>query len=114
VIYLASCYSHPDPEVRKDRYHDAMYCTSALITHHGLVVYSPIVHCHPMSIRHGMPTDAVFWRRYNYAMLRKADALYVLKLEGWDESAGVKEELTLAEQMMLTIHYVDENGVVVL
>ena len=59
MIYLASPYSHPDPAVRKERFHAACQARAELIRA-GWIVFSPIVHSHPL-VEHGVPTTWDFW-----------------------------------------------------
>lgn len=94
MIYLASPYSHPDPAVRERRYQQAIACTVALLRE-GHVVFSPIVHSVPLAAA-GLPSDWQYWRDYDHEMIRRADALFVLALEGWRESIGVQEEVAFA------------------
>lgn len=63
MIYLASPYSDPDPAVREQRYEAACAATVAMLRA-GHVVFSPIVHSHPL-VAYGLPTDWAFWQRVN-------------------------------------------------
>lgn len=91
-IYVASPYTSPDPEVVHDRYLGVMYYTMELLRLRKWA-YSPIVHCHEMSRIHMLPTDAMYWMDYNYAMLAAARELHVLCLPGWNKSVGVTGEI---------------------
>lgn len=95
-IYLASPYSDKLRSVRFGRYALASQCTANLYKK-GITVFSPIVHCHSLAIRHDFPTDNEFWKKHNRNMLNAAEALYVLRIEGWDTSKGVLDELKYAE-----------------
>lgn len=95
MIYLACPYSHPDPFVRKWRYLQATRQLTELLLR-GQWAYSPIVHCHELAKTAGLPRDAAFWSAYNLYMLQKADFLMILTLPGWQESAGVREEIEFA------------------
>lgn len=109
MIYLASPYSHKSVSIKESRYLFAMKCTAALIKK-KLFVWSPIVHCHEMAKRHGMPDDAAFWMEYNFDFIRHSQAVYVLALYGWKESVGVKEEIDVAKKLFIPVRYVDING----
>lgn len=113
MIYLASPYSSPSSSERHLRFKLVEQCTAGLMSK-GVAVFSPIVHCHELANVYKLPTDAAYWEAYNMQFLRKADALYVLKIEGWDESLGVAQEIGVAKALHLPIHYVDEQGVSVL
>lgn len=101
-IYLASPYSSPSPWVREQRYFEAMRC----MTHHlkeGHAIYSPIVHCHELAKIADLPKDAEFWKKYNFTMLASATALWMLLLEGWENSKGCREECEEADRLGLPI-----------
>ena len=79
MLYLASPYSDPDPLIMKTRFLLAEQVTARLLQRE-IWVYSPIVHCHELALKYELPTDFTFWRAYNFAMLRHADELFVLKI----------------------------------
>lgn len=110
MIYLASPYSHSDPLVRKTRYLLAMQCCAALINGGREFVWSPIVHCHEMAEAYSLPTDAEFWKEYNFDFMRRADKMYILRIPGWDESKGIKMEIEFCELIGIPHTFVNENG----
>lgn len=92
MIYVASPYSHKDPAVMKERYEQVKAFTAHLMRQ-GLPAYSPIVHGHDIASSHELPTDWEFWQQHCLAMLRRADKMIILRLDGWDQSTGVQAEL---------------------
>ena len=92
MIYLASPYSHPDRTIEQLRYKAAARVTAKLITR-GQIVYSPIVHSHVLATEYGVPNTHEIWMPHCLAMLERADNLFVLMLDGWEQSKGVREEL---------------------
>jgi len=104
MIYLASPYSHHDPVVREERYQEALKCAVALAASGG-VPYSPIVHWHVAAKLHDLPTDATFWVWQNKAMFELCTNVIVLKLPGWEESFGVKQELSWALDKQIPVTY---------
>lgn len=109
MIYLASPYSHPDPVIKKTRFLLAEQCTASLMNQ-GVLVWSPIVMCYDITQKFDLPDDAEFWKRYNYDFIRRSDGIYVLDIEGWQESKGVQMEIKLAEAMLLPIGFVNPDG----
>lgn len=105
LTYLASPYSHHDPEVREERYRQACYTTAALMRN-GHLVYSPIVHSHPLT-RHpyGLPTTWDYWRTLDEAMLSRCQELLVLTIYGWEDSEGVMAEVRLAKNLGIPVRY---------
>ena len=103
-IYLASPYSSPDVAVRETRYQD-ICSIAAMFMRHGALVFSPIVHGHPLS-GHGLPTDYAFWQRHCLSFLRNwATKLMVCQMPGWHESRGVAAEIAEAERLNLPVVY---------
>ena len=88
------------------RYGDTLYNTALLIKE-GHFIYSPIVHFHPIACLHDLPRDIDFWWNISEDMIRKADAFWVLKLTGWDNSIGVMRETVLATDLGLPIRYIE-------
>lgn len=107
-LYLGQPYSHDDPAVMKRRYLEGERVTAELMRA-GRTVYAPIVHFHQMALRHDLPTSHDFWLAHNFAMLRKADALVVLKLDGWQQSRGLSAEIDLASAAGITTYLFDPD-----
>jgi hypothetical protein len=107
-IYIASPYSHPDPEVREWRFRSVCWYAGECLAR-GEDVFSPIAHTHPIAENHDLPAGWDFWKKIDTTMLRMARELRVLKLPGWEESVGVKEECVLATLLNLPITYVEWN-----
>lgn len=103
MIYLASPYSHPDAAVRDARFEAACRATAELVLA-GRVVFAPIVMGHPL-VAHGLAGDWQFWERFDRAVLERCDALYVLQLDGWQESAGVRAEIDIAIDLGLPVAF---------
>lgn len=106
MIYLASPYTHPDPAVQQMRYEQAMAAQVQLLLR-GFHVYSPIVACHPMALAYELPTDAWWWLHYNNDMIHRCRSVYVLRLDGWEQSVGVAEEIKYAEANKIPVFYID-------
>ena len=56
-----------------------------------------------------MPRDWAFWKDLSYVLLSKSDVLVVLKLEGWEESVGVKAEIIYAHDNNIPVIYIEED-----
>ena len=103
-VYLASPYSDPDPKVEEQRFE--LVCRFAgEMMRSGDVVYSPIAHSHPIAVRTDLPREWEYWKRVDQEMLRHASALMVLTIQGWEESRGVTEEISIAKAIGLPIYY---------
>lgn len=109
MIYLASPYSHPDPLIMKTRFLLAEQVTAKLLGE-GLFVYSPIVHCHELGLKYSLPTDFAFWKKYNFDMIRRCSVLFVLSIDGWELSKGVRAEWEFAKMCNLYPQHINPDG----
>jgi hypothetical protein len=109
--YVASAYSSPDILVRQQRFHEVRdfvgWCLKM-----KLWVYSPIVHCHDIAAIHKLPKDHEYWLEYDFVMLDAAAELWVYAGMGnaWEQSRGVKEEITRAKSTDKPIWLAVNNG----
>ncbi len=54
-----------------------------------------------------MPSDWVFWKNFCLSFLECSEEMIVYKLEGWDKSTGVLDEIEIAKSMNIPIIYLD-------
>jgi len=97
-IYIASPYTSSDPVEVIQRY-EAVLKFAAEQVNKGLVVYSPIVHCHPMAVQYELPKDFKFWEEFDKAMIDACTEVWVLTLHGWSASKGVAMEIQHARNI---------------
>lgn len=109
LIYIASPYSTPDDALRQWRYEAAIDAVAGMMNR-GMVVYSPIVHCHPIQQRHSLPTEWTYWQRFDETMIERCDELHVLMLDGWKESVGVTAEIKIAQRLDKPVRYIEANA----
>jgi nucleoside 2-deoxyribosyltransferase len=108
MIYLASPYSHANPSIREQRYLAACRATATLIRA-GQVVFSPVVHSHPL-VAFGLPTAWAAWERIDRAFLERCDEVAVLMLDGWDQSVGVRAELRIARELGKPVRFLEVDA----
>jgi hypothetical protein len=89
-------------------YIDACRLTTKIYRKHKLRVFSPIVYAHGLAF-HGdyPPIDHEFWRSENADWVEHAPACIVAKMIGWDESRGIREEISdfrAAKKMVVFVH----------
>ena len=101
-IYLASPYTHPDLDVRRHRYYEALdYAIGC--TQKGEVIFSPIVHSYPME--ESIPGDWRTWEKIDKVFLDVCEKVRVLQIEGWDKSVGVSAEIEYAKSIGKEVEY---------
>jgi len=105
IEYLAIPYSHEDVLIRKYRFEIANKIAAAL-TREGRIIFSPISHCHPLT-DYGLPDSWEYWKKYAYEFLKVVKKLIVIKLNGWEKSIGVQGEIKIANELGVTIEYID-------
>ena len=103
--YLASPYTHPDPEIRLKRY-EASCKAAAKLMKKGYAIFAPIAHSHPIEAHFDKPEGFDFWMAQDLPILQGADRLIVLTLPGWKKSKGVAREIQEAEEIGMPIEYV--------
>jgi hypothetical protein len=106
MIYLATPYSHDDPAVMQARF-EAVNAAAAELMSRGQHVFSPISHSHPISVVGDLPVEWDYWEAYDKRLLAICDQLYVLTLDGWQESVGVAAEMKLARSMGKPVRFYD-------
>lgn len=103
MIYVASPYTHPDPAVREYRYRQAMSYVHMQTMQGVARIFSPIQYTHEMAHIHAMPKEFEFWQQWCLRWLDIAEELHVIKLTGWEESAGIRAEIQHARRLGLPI-----------
>ncbi len=102
MIYLASPYSHDDPDVKESRF-QAVCKQTALMLKAGILVFSPIAHSHPVA-SYGMKGSYDVWQRFDESMIERCDEVWVLMLDGVEGSVGIKAEMEYARKLGRPVH----------
>jgi hypothetical protein len=111
-IYLCGPYSHEDLSVIEDRHME--HCGAAWwLMNQGYTVFSPIAHSHAIGAISGRPTDNTIWLKQDLAVLPFCRMLVLLKLMGWERSAGTRAEIEYAKSLgteLKTMHCGTHDG----
>jgi hypothetical protein len=108
MIYLASPYTHPDESVMEGRFKQVVAVAAAMINQ-GAIVYSPIMHFHPIAQMHGLPRDFTYWKLVNEAVLQHCNKILILHLHGWEESQGITAEIAFAREHGVAVYHIDPS-----
>lgn len=106
MIYLAAPYSHPNPDIREERFREVTRIAGEMMRH-GTHVYSPLTHSHPIACSGGLPTGWDYWQKYDERMMTVCTQMIIVRLMGWQMSEGIKAEIELANRLNLPITYMD-------
>ena len=109
-IYLASPYSHDNPDVRETRFELAAKAAASLMRQ-GHFAFSPIAHSHPLAVHGDLRGDWKFWRDFDHSFFDWCDELWVLTLPEWDKSPGVRAEVVDAQKRGIPVKYIDMSEV---
>lgn len=105
-VYLASPYSGTTDQ-REQRL-VAVCKAAADMMERGIVVYSPIAHGHTVS-QYMPDMSHQFWMDQCLPMLRRAERLAVLRIDGWESSKGVALEIEFAKNNNIPCSFVETS-----
>jgi hypothetical protein len=114
-IYLATPYSvlHPisknQANLLKYNRHERACKMAASLMQNGENVFCPIAHTHAIEVyaMKDCPQDMEFWMKQCLSILQYAKELVVFKMDGWDESLGIKREIEFAKDLNIPIRYIE-------
>ncbi len=96
LVYLATPYTLT-PSI--ERAFEQACQIAARLSMSGLTVFSPIAHSVTLAKVAGLDhRDPAVFAALNNKMLRHAEVLIVVLMEGWQDSDGVKEEVAFFER----------------
>lgn len=85
---------------------------TGLLIHHGVPVFSPIAHTHPVAMLCGMnPFDLAIWLPMDRPMMRAARGLIVVKAVSWEVSQGIAHEIETFQAMDKPVVFMDVDAV---
>lgn len=105
IIYVAIPFSHPNEQIRNDRFEIANKYSAKLMMQ-GHIVFSPISHSFPISKHIGNPNDSEFYVKQDLHWLRHCDEMHVLTIDGWEKSKGIKKETAFAIENNVNIKHI--------
>lgn len=98
---LACPFRHPDTKIRKKRCAAAHYAAAEL-SKQGYHVFSPLTHNHILvDLAPELPGE--HWMQFDLTILSFCKTLFVLKLDGWETSRGVQQEIQFAKEKGMKI-----------
>lgn len=97
-VYLASPYTHKRYLIRALRARAAARAAGILLRE-GYYVFSPIAYGHLIAMysEFPVPIDYFYWEPLNKEFIQWSDVLYILTLDGWKDSTGIKREIEIAK-----------------
>jgi hypothetical protein len=111
LYYLASPYSHPSLFVQVMRYEIINYVAADLIND-GYMLIEPIASCADKSNKYKLPGGYTYWQHRDRKLIERCDGVIVVKMEGWEESTGVNDELAYAGELGLPVHTLELDSII--
>jgi hypothetical protein len=116
-IYLAGPYTakgyQSETDLRKQLTQGARFNMltkfAAQIMAAELLVYSPITHSHPMTLHEALPGTWAYWERMDREMLSICSELWIMKLDGWEDSEGLQDEIAIASEWRKPVVFIEPN-----
>ena len=105
LIYLATPFSHPDPAISQHRLENVNRYAAHLLGR-GKLVFPPLSHGAPIDSRE---VPGSVWYELGPRILKGCDELWLLALDGWEDSEGVRMELALARQLDIPVYVVNPD-----
>lgn len=103
--YLATPYTkYPDG---MDAAFNKACNIAASLMKHGIPVFCPIAHSHPIA-GHGIdPIDPHLWQKLDAPFVDGCMGIIVAKMRGWDTSYGVKHEIETCQAAGKPVLYLE-------
>ena len=113
MIFISAPYTHENVEVVEKRVEIIeKYVAECALSE--IIALSPVLYYHNIVKKYELPKTYTYWEHICISMLQKCDMLFVLTMDGWDTSVGVKSELEVARRLNISIGYVNRyDGTVV-
>jgi hypothetical protein len=82
---------------------------TAFLMKTGRTVFSPIVQGHAVASKYDLPKDCDFWLKHDLEALKCCEEMYVVTLEGWEDSVGVCRELEEARRLSIPVTFIEPD-----
>jgi hypothetical protein len=108
ILYLAGPYSHPDPDIREERYARITAVAAQLISK-GRIVFSPLTMTHPIDrllAGHSETLGSEYWVKFDESFMEFCSEIVVVMIDGWDKSSGVAREVKFFRDRGRPVHYI--------
>ncbi len=112
-IYLASPYSHKDKRIERKREKQVTEIAALMTRDYGYSMFLPITQSYQMcKVLPELGGSFEKWKKIDLFEVRHSTEVWVVMLDGWKESIGVKAEIKLAKRLKKPVRYFDYNRTV--
>lgn len=110
MIIVTGPYSSTNKEIKELRIKSISDACLNLM-HRGDISVSPLILGLALIEKSGkdLPDSYEFWSKFCKEFVSKSDIMYILNLEGWESSNGVKDEIQEAHRLNIPVYLVDSK-----
>jgi len=115
MIFVSGPYSSTNPDEKKARV-KAIASACIKIMQSGDMAISPLTFGLSLieKSEQSLPDSYEFWDRFCREFVKTADELWVLALDGYDSSSGVKDEIEAAKERKIPVKLVHPSSLILL
>ena len=108
MILVSGPFSSPDPEIKKQRC-KVLADVCLLIMNTGGMAISPLLFGLSLIDKSGedLPDNYEFWDRFCRSFVAISDTMYVVNLDGWENSGGTKAEIIEAKKNNIPVYLIE-------
>jgi hypothetical protein len=97
-----------EDKVKEERF-NKVNAVAAKLMKVGFTVISPLTSSHLLHRDHGLGGDWEFWKHHDFNLISCCHMIFVLTIEGWKESTGVKEEIVFGRRKGIPVFGINES-----
>lgn len=108
LIYLASPYTHNNKGIEFRREHEITYIAALLTKEYQYPMFLPITQS--ANMKRSLPelgSTFKYWASIDLSAIRHCSEVWVVTMNGWDTSVGVKAEIEFAHTNNKMVYYID-------
>ena len=105
LYYLSNPYNGTDEQEEQRAHLAAKACVTLLKS--GISLVSPVVHTHALGAHLSLSKDErrALLMPVDIELLHRCDGMIVLKLEGWQDSIGMRAEINFCQAKGIPVYY---------
>lgn len=108
LAYLACPYSSKDKTVQRFRFNLVSQLACDFITQ-GIYVFAASTHNTAIEEFGAVESRFEHWKNFNHTMIEHCDQLIVIRIDGWETSKGVSDQIKFAQLKGIPIEYYDPD-----
>ena len=112
MAYIAIPYTDPDKSVIEERV-KTLCEVDARLMKQGIFTVSPVLKHLLFTHAKDLPSDWKYWEEYSYTLLSRCQVMYVVTIQGWEDSIGVQSEIAYCKEMGIKIVYIQNETYVI-